>query len=142
MKFVILCLVLAVAAVGALGSPAQGRPNLSGTWIGVGPEPAIRELIIKQDDSTMSFEGQPNVTKVTLNLDGSETKMNAPDGKPLTAKAVWKGNELVVTVHFPEIKQDIRRVTWRIDADGQLVLETEVLGGKPEAPTKQVFKRR
>ena len=29
-----------------------------------------------------------------------------------------------------------------IDADGQLVMETAFLGGKPQAPTKQVFKRR
>jgi hypothetical protein len=29
-----------------------------------------------------------------------------------------------------------------IDADGQLVIETEFLGGKPQAPLKEVFKRR
>jgi hypothetical protein len=47
-----------------------------------------------------------------------------------------------VTIHFPELKQDIRRQTWAIDADGQLVIETEFLGGKPQAPLKEVFKRR
>jgi hypothetical protein len=142
MKFVTQCLVLVVAAFGAVGLPAQGRPNLSGTWIGVGPQQNIRELTIKQDDSTLSWEGQPDVAKHTFKLDGSETTMSAPDGKPLLARAVWEGNTLVVTIHFPEIKQDIRRVTWAIDADGQLVLETEFLGGKPQPPAKQVFKRR
>jgi hypothetical protein len=142
MKFVTLCLVVVVAAFGAVGFAAQDRPNFSGTWIVVGPERGIRELTIKHDDSTLSFEGQPDVTRHTFKLDGSETEMSAPDGKPLLARAAWQGKTLVVTIHFPELKQDIRRVTWAIDADGQLVMETEMLGGKPEAPTKQVFKRR
>ena len=142
MKFVTLCLVLAVAVFGAVGLAAQDRPNFSGTWIVVGPDQGIRELTIKHDDSMLSFEGQPDVTKRTFKLDGSETEMSAPDGKPLLARAAWEGKTLVVTIHFPELKQDIRRVTWAIDADGQLVLETAFLGGKPEAPTKQVFKRR
>ena len=142
MKFVTLCLVLVVAAFGAVGLVAQDRPNFSGTWIGVGPQQEIRELTIKHDGSTLSLEGQPNVTKHTFKLDGSETEMSAPDGKPLLAKAVWKGKTLVVTIHFPEVKQDIRRLTWAIDADGQLVIVTEFLGGKPEAPIKTVYKRR
>ena len=142
MKFVTLSLVLVVAAFGAVGLAAQDRPNFSGTWIGVGPQPVIRELTLKQDGSTLSLEGQPNVTRHTFKLDGSETEMSAPDGKPLLAKAAWQGKTLVVTIYFPELKQDIRRVTWAIDADGQLVMETEMLGGKPEAPTKQVFKRQ
>jgi hypothetical protein len=121
---------------------AQARPNFSGTWIVVGPEQGIRELTIKQDDSTLSLEGQPDVTKRTFKLDGSGTEMSAPDGKPLLAKAAWEGNTLVVTIYFPELKQDIRRLTWAMDADGQLVMETAFLGGKPEPPVKQVFKRR
>src|SRR4026209_2767608 len=144
MKLVTLCLVLVVAAFDAAGLAAQDKPNFSGTWIGVGTQPAIRELTIKHDGSTLSLEGQgqPDVTKVTFKLDGSETEMSAPDGKPLLAKAAWEGNTLVITIHFPELKQDIRRLTWVIDADGQLVMETAFLGGKPEAPVKQVFKRR
>ena len=142
MKFVTLCLVLVVAAFGAVGLAAQDRPDFSGTRIGVGPQQGIRELTIKQDGSTLSLEGQPDVTKRTFKLDGSETEMSAPDGKPLLARAAWEGKTLVVTIHFPEIKQDIRRLTWVIDADGQLVMETAFLGGKPQAPTRQVFKRR
>ena len=142
MRFVTLCLVSVVAAFGVVGLAAQDRPNFSGTWIVVGPDQGIRELTIKHDDSMLSFEGQPDVTKRTFKLDGSETEMSAPDGKPLLARAAWEGKTLVVTIHFPELKQDIRRVTWAIDADGQLVLETAFLGGKPEPPVKQVFKRR
>ena len=142
MKCVTRCLVFVVAAFGAVGLAAQGRPNFSGTWVGVGPEQRIRELTIKHDRSTLSLEGKPDVTKRTFKLDGSETEMSAPDGKPLLGKAAWAGNTLVVTIHFPEIKQDIRRLTWAIDADGQLAIETEFLGGKPQAPTKEVFKRR
>lgn len=142
MKFVTRCLVLVVAAFGAVGLAAQDRPNFSGTWVGVGPEQGVRELTIKQDDSTLSLEGQPDVAKRTFKLDGSDTEMSAPDGKPLLARAAWEGKALVVTIHFPEIKQDIRRVTWVMDADGQLLMETAFLGGKPQAPSKQVFKRR
>ncbi len=141
MKNVALCLGF-VAAFGAAGLAAQDKPNFSGTWVGVGPQQGIQELTIKQDGSTLSFEGKPDVTKRTFKLDGSPTEMSAPDGKPLLAKAAWEGNTLVITIHFPEIKQDIRRLTWAIDADGQLVMETAFIGGKPEPPTKQVFKRR
>ena len=142
MKFVSLCLVLVVAAFDAVGLTAQQRPNFSGTWIGVAPQQGIRELTIEHDDSTLSLEGQPDVAKRTFKLDGSATEMSAPDGKPLLAKAAWEGNTLVVTIYFPELKQDIRRLTWAMDADGQLVMETAFLGGKPEPPVKQVFKRR
>ena len=141
MKFVPLCLVFVVSAAGAVTLPAQDRPNFSGTWIGVGPQP-IRELTITQDDSTLTFEGQPDVARRSFRLDGSGTEMSAPDGKPLLARAAWEGRTLVVTIHFPEIKQDIRRVTWAVDAEGQLVMETAYLGGKPEPPSKQLFKRR
>ena len=142
MKFMTRCLVFVLAAFGAVGLAAQDRPDFSGTWIGVGSQQAVRELTIKHDGRTLSLEGQPDVAKRTFKLDGSETEMSAPDGKPLLAKAVWKGKTLVVTIHFPELKQDIRRLTWVIDADGQLVMETEVLGGRPEVPLKQIFKRR
>ncbi len=142
MKFVTLCLVLVVAAFGAVGLAAQDRPNFSGTWISVGPKQEMVELTIKHDASMLSFESKPDATKHAFKLDGSETEMSAPDGKPLLAKAVWQGKTLVVTIHFPELKQDIRRLTWAMDADGQLVIETEVLGGKPEAPIKAVYKRR
>ena len=142
MKSVTLCLAVVVAVFGAVGLGAQDKPNFSGTWIVVGPEHGIRELTIKQDGSMLSLEGQPDVAKATFKLDGSETEMSAPDGKPLLARAAWDGNTLVVTIYFPEIKQDIRRLTWVIDAGGQLVMETAFLGGKPEPPVKQVFKRR
>jgi hypothetical protein len=142
MKFVTLCLAFVVASFGAAGLAAQGKPNFSGTWIAVGPQQPIQELTIKHDDSTLSLEGKPDVTKRTFKLDGSDTEMSAPDGKPLLARAAWEGNTLVVTIHFPEIKQDIRRLTWAIDPDGQLMMETAFLGGKPQAPTKEVFKRR
>jgi hypothetical protein len=142
MKLATACLVAVAAVFGAVGLAAQAKPNFSGTWIAVGPQQGIQELTIKQDDSTLSLEGQPDVAKRTFKLDGSETPMSAPDGKPLLAKAAWEGNTLVVTIYFPEIKQDIRRLTWAMDPDGQLVMETAFVGGKPEAPTKQIFKRR
>jgi len=148
MKFVTLGLVFVVAACGAVGLAARGSPNLSGMWISVGPEQPIRELSVKHDGSTLSFDGGPDY-KATFKLDGSETTLSAPDGKSLRVKAAWEGNTLVVTVRDPETKQDIRRQTWAIDGDGQLVIGTEFLGPdaalsaeKPRAPVKEVFKRR
>jgi hypothetical protein len=140
MKYVTQCLVSVIAAFVGVALFAQSRPNLSGRWIGVGSQD-VREVTITQDDSTLSIEGEPNVPKHTFKLDGSQTEFSAPNGKPLLATAVWEGNKLIVTVHFPEIKKDIRRVSWVIDDEGQLVMETAFLEGKPEPPTRQVFKR-
>ena len=142
MKFATSLLVIVLVAVGAVGLRAQAKPNFSGTWVGVLRQQTIRELTIKHDDSTLSFEGQPDVPKRTFKLDGSPTEMSGPDGKPLLAKAAWEGSTLVMTIHFPETKQDIRRQTWAMDANGQLVIETQSLGGKPQAPIKEIFKRR
>src|ERR1044072_2905633 len=108
MKFVTLCLVFVISALCAVGLAAQRRPHVSGSWSAVASQQDIRELTIKQDDSTLSLEGQPDVAKRTFKLDGSATEMSAPDGKPLLAKAAWEANTLVVTIHFPELKQDIR----------------------------------
>ena len=147
MRLAALCLVFFAAAFGVVELAAQAKPNFSGVWVGVGAQKPVRELNVKHDSSTLAFDGGPDY-KATLNLDGSETKIIAPDGKPLLAKAAWTGNTLVVTLHMPEIKQDIRRQTWAIDGAGQLVVVTEVLGpavtigGKPQAATKEIFKRR
>jgi hypothetical protein len=142
MKLATRCLAVVVAACGVLGAAAQGKPNLSGTWTAVTSQQDTRELIIKLDGSTLSVAGHPDFRRHTFKLDGSETKMTAPDGKPLLGKAVWEGNRLVLTVHLPETKQDIRRVTWAVNADGELVSTTELLGGKPQQPRKDIFKRR
>jgi hypothetical protein len=148
MKTVFLCLGLVVAAVGG-GLAAQDRPNLSGAWVSVDPQQHIRELTIKHDGSTLALEGRPDVISVTYTIGGSETKMSLPNGKYVLSKAAWAGNTLVLTVHDPETKQDIRRQTWAIDRDQQLVIVTEFVGsaattrdGKPQAPVKEIFKRR
>ena len=142
MKFVTLCLVAVVTALGLVGVAAQGRPNLSGTWIAVPSQQNTRELTIQHDGATRSIAGHPDFRKHTFTLGGRETKMSAPDGKPLLGKAAWEGNTLVLTVHFPEMKQEIRRVTLATNADGHLVSKTELLGGKPQEPRTEIFKRR
>jgi len=149
MKIVTLCLGCVVAAAGAVSLTAQDKPNLSGAWIGVDSQQQIRELTIKQNGSTLALEGRPDVISVTYTLDGSETKMSLPNGKYVVGKAAWAGTTLVVTIHDPETKQDIRKQTWAIDRDGQLVIVTEIVGpaaarrdGKPGTPVKEVFKRR
>lgn len=149
MKVVNQCLGLVIAAAGVVGMAVQDRPNLSGTWVSVDPQQHIRELTIKHDGSTLTLEGRPDVISVSYTIGGSETKMSLPNGKYVLAKAAWAGNTLVLTIHDPETKQDIRRQTWAIDRDQQLVIVTEFVGsaattrdGKPQATVKEVFKRR
>ena len=149
MKIVTLCLGFVVGAVAAVGLAAQEKPNLSGAWISVDPQQHIRELTIKHDGPTLTLEGRPDVISMTYTLDGPETKMSLPDGKSVLAKAAWAGPTLVLTYHDPETNQDIRRQTWTIDREDQLVIVTEFVGpsatrrdGKPQVPVKEVFKRR
>ena len=147
MKFAARCLIFVVGALGGVALAAQGKPNLSGKWTSVGSQQGLRELSIKQDDSTLAFDGGPDY-QASFKLDGSETTMSAPDKKPLLLKAAWEGDTLVVTVHDPDTRQDIRRQTWTVDGDGQPVIGTEFLGpdaimsGKPRPPVKEVFTRR
>jgi hypothetical protein len=140
MRLVTLCFAFVVAGVSAAGLGPQARPNFSGVWVSTDASQATQNLTVKQDDSTLTIVDSLN-SKLALNLDGSETTFPAPDGKPLVAKMAWKGNALVVTIHFPEVKQDIRRLTWTLDGTGQLTIETEFLGGKPRL-SKEVFKRQ
>jgi hypothetical protein len=149
MKIMTLCLGIVVAATGAVGFAAQERPNLSGAWVSVDPRPPVRELTIKQNGSTLALEGRPDVVSMTYPLDGSQTKMSLPDGTYVLSKAAWAGDTLVVTIHDPKTQQDIRRQTWTIDRQQQLVIVTEFVGpaaatrdGKPRPPIKEVFKRR
>ena len=149
MKLVTRCLGLVVAVAGAVGLAAQDKPNLSGAWIGVDPQQHLQELTVKHDGSTLAVEGRPDVISMTYTLGGPETKMSLPDGKYVLAKAAWAGNTMVLMIHDPETMQDIRRQTWSIDRDQQLVIVTEFVGpsatgrdGKPQAPVKEVFKRR
>jgi hypothetical protein len=49
MKCVTLCLVFVVAAFGAVGLATQGKPNLSGTWISIGPQQQTLSVAGHQD---------------------------------------------------------------------------------------------
>jgi hypothetical protein len=143
MRFVTPCVVFVAAAFAAVGLAAQAKPNLSGVWVNLDPQKPLKELSVKQDGSTLTWDGE-GTSKTTINLDGSETKMVAPDGKDLPVKAGWEGNTLVVNVYAADnASQSIRRLTWTLDSDGRLVIETALTlyNGKVEA-TKEIFKRR
>jgi hypothetical protein len=63
----------------------------------------------------------------------------------LPVKAAWEGDTLVVTIYAADnASQSIRRLTWVIDSDGRLVIETtaRLFSGQLSEPTKEVFKRR
>jgi hypothetical protein len=124
---------------------AQNRPDFSGAWIDAS---AGGVLTVKHDGTALTFKYEP-FSQVVVNMDGTQTVMPLPDGNVLLVKAAWQGSRLVVTYYLPEAKQDIRRQTWQMAGDGQLVIETEffgpAMGGpglKQSPPTKDVFKRR
>ena len=145
MKLVTLCFAFVVTGVGAAGLVAQNRPDFSGAWV---DSSTSGVLTVKHDEKALTFKYEP-FSEVVVNMDGSQTGMPLPDGNVLLVKAAWQGSRLVVTYYLPEAKQDIRRQTWQLAGDGQLVIETEffapVMGGpglKQSPPTKDVFRRR
>ena len=143
MRFATPCVVFVVAAFGAVGL-AQTRPNLSGVWVNVDPQKPLQQLNVKHDGSTLTWDGV-GTSKTTIKLDGSETRITAPDGKDLPVKAAWEGNTLVITVYAADnLSESIRRLTWAIDSDGRLVIETasRLRSGQLSAPTKEIFTRR
>jgi hypothetical protein len=141
MKRVTLCLVALVTAFGGAAFSAQGRPNFSGVWADVATNSLV--LTVTHNQTALTYKVDP-FSEVTVNMDGSQAPMPLPDGNVLLVKGAWDGSRLVMSFYLPEVKQDIRRMTWTM-SDGQLVIVTEFFGppgGKPMAPTKEVFRRR
>jgi hypothetical protein len=145
MRLVTLCVAFVVTGVGAAGLVAQSRPNFSGVWLDAATNSQV--LTVKHDGTALTYQVDP-FSQVTVNMDGSQTPMPLPDGNVLLVKGVWDGSRLVVTYYLPEVKQDIRRLTWAMSGDGQLSLETEFFGPPPgpgirsTPPMKELFKRR
>ena len=119
---------LAVAAMLAMSSDVQQRPDFSGTWtieagrgsaagggagggrgagnsmgggLGMGPSPT--ELRITQDATTLTINQRGGrVSKVVYRLDGAEAKgqMPAPGNstRPATFRSTWTGDHLVTSI--------------------------------------------
>lgn len=142
--------MLLVAAIAALAVPyvafAQAKPNFSGTWTldaaKSDPAPAGRggggggrgggggPQVITQTATDIT------IGMATYKLDGTEVTIEGRGG-PQKAKAMWEGNNLVVTTVIDLGGQSITTKAVRmLSADGK---EMTVTTETPQGARKQVY---
>ena len=150
MRITTRALVVAALWSTILIAAGQGRPNFSGTWIGVGPQSEGSEFIVRQDAKTIRLghdaEGGGHVE--VYNLDGTETTTKWPshgDFIVITGKATWEKDRLVVraTVVYPDGRR--MATTWGLwlDESGRLVLEsTQTMEGQPTEKHRGVLRKK
>jgi hypothetical protein len=145
-----LVCIVAVALAAAVTVSAQGKPDFSGKWTLVSPaDSAGQVLVVKQDARTLSSvhpsEGDDH--NIVFNLDGSERR-NAlsSHGAEIVAmaKAVWNGNDLVITeaVTYPAGNRADTKQIWSLDATGRLLIDhTYTSAGKAPVNVKLIYKK-
>src|SRR5262245_29563324 len=125
---------LAIALIHVDVAAAQSRPDFSGRWVMVSPEPG-NTLIISQDATTLTM-GSPNQhgASQVFNLDGSESRNVAPadgGGNIVTiSRSSWKGDQLILTnvLTWPTGQKLDQVLRFSIDNASQLVMEVELRG--------------
>jgi hypothetical protein len=70
--------LLAVAFAAIVESSAQAKPDFSGVWVGVDAQ-AIPQLTVKQDSSTLAFDGGPTY-RATISLTDPKLRSSLPMG--------------------------------------------------------------
>ena len=141
----------------ATGLPAQGKPDFSGKWINVTPEPAPGEAwllagkmvigpcgegcTIAQDAATLTvIRTTPFIEqKHSYKLDGSASKNKGGRGQEVVSKAMWEGNKIVIS----DDGGQGRTVTTTISmASGMMEVEIALQGGFAlPPPPKQIYKK-
>lgn len=161
---------LATAAALIIGTAsvfAQAKPNFAGKWTMEAPaQPAAapapggggrgggrggglgQELTITQDATTLTLDyvaggRNPGPVKMTYKLDGSESKNTGMGGMEQVAKAVWEGNNLVVTTQINMGGNAVEQKRTFMLEGGNLVVETVQPGreGGPGTPTRVTYKK-
>jgi len=157
----------ATVVVMAAGLLAQAKPNFAGKWTldaasvaggaaggggggggrGGGRGGLGMEMTITQDANTLTIEymggGQaPAPVKLVYKLDGSESKnmmMGRGGQAEVVSKAMWAGNNLVVTTTTAAGEQ---KRTFSLEG-GNLIVDTSTPGRDGGAPTsaKVVYKK-
>ena len=142
---------------------AQAKPNFAGTWtldetkstmpqMGGGPGGgrgggAARSITVKQTDAELNREsqmGERTMTRV-YKLDGSETVNSTPRGDT-KSKSHWEGATLV-TESTSEMQGPsgsvtiVSKETMSLDAEGNLVIETNAKTPMGDRTTKLVYKK-
>lgn len=168
MKRLTALMTVAALVVGAAGVFAQAKPNFAGKWTldpASVPAPAGgaagggmgrggrggglgQELTITQDAATLTLDymgggRNPGPVKLSYALDGSESKNTGMGGQEQLSKAVWEGNNLVVTTQLSFGGNTVeQKRTFSLDG-GNLVVETVTPGreGGPGTPVKVTYKK-
>ena len=131
---------------------AQQKPNFSGTWVVVTPEPSAgQEEVIRQDDTTFSKGHASNNGghNFAYKLDGTESpnvlSPHAGEEIVMLATATWRGNALVITekVTYPDGRKKEQTSTYSLDDQGLLRVSMERLAdGKAEPTVTVVYKKK
>ena len=128
---------LIIAVVFGVGLAARQKPNFSGRWIIEPPSKgAGQEIVVKQDDKTLSLTAGASGRTLVHQLNGAEQRTAIPmrGGEVIMlTKAAWEGDTIVVTIatDYPNKMKTVAKEIWSIDAQGRLVIDsTETAEGQ------------
>jgi len=162
--FAVIAMTLAVS----FAAGAQDKPDFSGKWVTVEPQPAPAnnataggggprggggrgfqpgfgpEFTVKQDAKTLTITRGGQAPVLTYKLDGSESKNTMTrDGQQIEqiSTAKWEGNTLVIVtqVNFQGNTREMRRVL-AMDG-GNLVIDQTAPGRSGGATVKVAYKK-
>lgn len=140
---------LAVALVFGAGLAGAQKPSFSGRWVIEAPaKGAGQELIVKQDDKTLSLTTGASGRTLVHQLNGVEQRTTIPmrGGEVIMlTRAVWEGNTIVVTTttDYPNKMKTVAKEIWSIDAQSRLVIDfSETPEGQPPRIVKVTHVRK
>jgi hypothetical protein len=163
MKRVATVLSAAAVVLWAAGVFAQGKPDFSGSWAIDAEKTAAANpnmgggggggrggggggaMTIKQEGSSLTVEtqGRQGPQSVTYKLDGSEVSVPGGRGGAATAKAVWEGNTVVITVtRDMQGTMVTSKQVYSMEGDWMVVTATNPgRGGGDPTTTKRYYKK-
>jgi hypothetical protein len=151
--FVLLGTALAAQKNPVAKNPDPPRPNFSGRWVTkAAAKNAATELVIAQDEQSLTHQRPDGSHKAVYQLDGVERRMALPSGGvsgsvtvTSMASARWDGSRIVIVtkLSYSNGMRTQDKDIWSIDAQGRLVIDTTETGpGGPSQSTRTVFTRK
>jgi hypothetical protein len=142
---------IGAAALIAVTTHAQQRPDFSGRWVGVSPAEAKgEEQTVKHDATslTVSHPSEGGAHSFTYKLDGTESRQVLKHGTEdivTLAHAAWSGAQLTITsaTTYADGRKLNQRQIWSLDSTGQLVIDfTEKMQDRPDRSMKLVYRKQ
>jgi len=140
---------LIIALAFGPGLTARQNPNFSGRWVIEPPSKgAGQEIVVKQDDKTLSLTTGASGRTLVHQLNGAEQRTAIPmrGGEVIMlTRAAWEGSAIVVTIatDYPNKMKTVTKETWSIDAQGRLIIDfTETAEGQPPRVVKVTHVRK